>query len=263
MPYRLLVVDDDPDYRLIVGLALKGQPSLAPAGEAASVEEAVGLATEIQPDLILLDLLLIGSDGGSTLGELAKASPVSTVLVTSAFAEGDGEVSLPSGRLLGHLSKGVPPSRLSEEILLLAGMLHTVGDALDVAAERLSPEPPSAARARRFVEETLARWECEELLDTVKLLVSELVGNAVAYARSDVEVAVKLLPDRLRIEVADESADWLRRRAASGDAVSGRGIDVVETLAESWGVSPRRGGKAVWFELPRPGAPQSEAEEPG
>ena len=216
MPYRLLVVDDDPDYRLIVGLALEGQPSLAPAGEAASVEEAVGLATEIQPDLILLDLLLIGHDGGSTLGELAKASPVSTVLVTSAVAEGDGEVALPSGRLLGHLSKGVPPSRLSEEILLLAGMLDTVGDALDVAAARLSPEPPSAARARRFVEETLARWECEDLLDTVKLLVSELVGNAVAYARSDVEVAVKLLPDRLRIEVADESADWLRRRAASG-----------------------------------------------
>ena len=155
----------------------------------------------------------------------------------------------------------MPPSRLSEEILLLAGMLDTVGDALDMAAARLSPEPPSAARARRFVEETLARWQCEDLLDTVKLLVSELVGNAVAYARSDVEVAVKLLPDRLRIEVADESADWLRRRAAPGDAVSGRGIDVVETLAESWGVTPRRGGKAVWFELPRPGPAEASDED--
>jgi anti-sigma regulatory factor (Ser/Thr protein kinase) len=128
-----------------------------------------------------------------------------------------------------------------------------------VAAARLSPEPPSAARARRFVEETLARWQCDDLLDTVKLLVSELVGNAVAYTGSEVEVSVKLLPDRLRIEVADESADWLRRRTTSGDSVSGRGIEVVETLAESWGVAPRRGGKAVWFELPRPAGPAAPA----
>ena len=49
MPYRLLVVDDDPDYRLIVGLALKGQPSLASAGEAGSVEVALGLAARISP----------------------------------------------------------------------------------------------------------------------------------------------------------------------------------------------------------------------
>ncbi len=255
MLYRLLVVDDDPDYRLLVRLALDGQRALAPAGEAATVEEAVDLAAREQPDLVLLDLLLVGSDGRSPLGDLASAAPGTTILVTSAFAEGDGQVRLPSGRPVGHLSKAVPPSRLPEEILLLAGMLDTVGQALDVAAARLSPEPPSAARARRFVEETLARWQCEDLLDTVKLLVSELVGNAVAYARSDVEVAVKLLPDRLRIEVADESADWLRRRTAAGDAVSGRGIDVVEALAESWGVAPRRGGKAVWFELPRPAAP--------
>jgi anti-sigma regulatory factor (Ser/Thr protein kinase) len=88
----------------------------------------------------------------------------------------------------------------------------------------------------------------------VKLLVSELVGNAVSYARSDVEVSVKLLPDRLRIEVADESADRVRRRSADGASVSGRGLAVVESLAESWGVAPRRGGKVVWFELPRPGA---------
>ncbi len=255
MPYRLLVVDDDPDYRLIVGLALQDQPALALAGQAASVEEAVGLAAEQQPDLVLLDLLLVGGDARSTLGDLARAAPECTVLVTSAFAQGDGEVSLPSGRIVGHLSKAVPPSRLPEEIVLLAGMLDTVDQALDVAAARLSPEPPSAARARRFVEGTLARWQCEDLLDTVKLLVSELVGNAVAYARSDVEVAVMLLPDRLRIEVADESADWLRRKAPSGESISGRGIDVVETMAESWGVSPRRGGKAVWFELSRPGAP--------
>ena len=255
MPYRLLVVDDDPDYRLIVGLALEGQASLEPVAAVSNVEEAVALAAGVETDLILLDLLLIGRKERSTLSQLAQAAPGSTVLITSSFADGDGEVSLPSGRLVGHLSKAVPPSRLPEEILLLAGMLHTVDQALEVAAARLSPEPPSAARARRFVEETLARWQCDDLLDTVKLLVSELVGNAVAYARSDVEVAVKLLPDRLRIEVADESADWLQRRATSGESISGRGIDVVETMAESWGVTPRRGGKAVWFELVRPPAP--------
>ena len=132
---------------------------------------------------------------------------------TSAFADREvGPVGGGTARVLGHLSKAVPPSRLADELLLLAGMVGVVRRTLDAASARLSPEAPSARQARRFVDETLRRWECDDLLDTVELLVSELVTNAVIHARSDVDVSVQLLTDRVRIEVADQSPEGVRRR---------------------------------------------------
>ena len=157
-----------------------------------------------------------------------------------------------TARVLGHLSKAVPPSRLADEILLLAGMVGLVRRTLDAASARLSPEAPSAGQARRFVDETLRRWECDELLDTVELLVSELVTNAVIHAKSDVDVSVQLLADRIRIEVADQSPAGIRRRELTAEGSSGRGISMVESLATAWGVISNRNGKAVWFEVARP-----------
>ena len=179
---------------------------------------------------------------------------------TSAFADREvGPVGGGLGRVLGHLSKAVPPSRLADEILLLAGMVGVVRRTLDAATARLSPEAPSARQARRFVDETLRRWECDDLLDTVELLVSELVTNAVIHARSDVDVSVQLLPDRVRIEVADQSPEGIRRRALTADGSSGRGISMVESLALAWGVTTHRSGKAVWFEVARPDAEHGAA----
>jgi len=82
--------------------------------------------------------------------------------------------------------------------------------------------------------------------------VSELATNAVVHAGSDVEVAVRLLPDSVRIEVVDRApADILRPSTPPQDSESGRGLMLVETLASAWGVEPLETGKAVWFEVPR------------
>jgi DNA-binding NarL/FixJ family response regulator len=258
---RLLVVDDDPDYRLLVSLALAGCPDLELVGEAATAEAAIEAAARLRPDLVLLDLLLpdlqadgsSGKGGGGVVGGLGEAAPDASVVGTSAFADREvGPVGGGLGRVLGHLSKGVPPSRLADEILLVAGMVGVVRRTLDAASARLSPDAPSARQARRFVDETLRRWECDDLLDTVELLVSELVTNAVIHARSDVDVSVQLLPDRVRIEVADQSPEGIRRKALTPDGSSGRGISMVESLALAWGVTTHRSGKAVWFEVARP-----------
>ncbi len=258
MGVRLLVVDDDPDYRLLVALAAADRAELDVVGEVGTAAEAVDAARRLQPDLVLLDLLLPelrparGGDG-AVVGNLLEVSPATAVVGTSAFADREvGLVGGGPGRVRGHLSKAVPPSRLVDEILLLAGMVGIVRRTLDAASARLPSDAPSARQARRFVDETLRRWECDDLLDTVELLVSELVTNAVLHARSDVDISVQLLPDRVRIEVADQSPEGIRRRALTADGSSGRGISMVESLALAWGVSPHRSGKAVWFEVARP-----------
>lgn len=251
MACRLLVVDDEPDYRYLVRLAARDHPGLEMVGEARSAAEGIELAQQLTPDVVLLDLVMPGVDGLAALPELRRVAPDATVIATSAGSDSEVGPLLRSSGALGHLSKAVPPSRLPQEILVLAGVLGTVAAAVDTAKARLSPEPWSASAARRFVDETLGRWECDDVLDTVSLLVSELVTNAVLHARSEIEVSVHLLADRLRIEVGDASDDFVRRRAAADDEGSGRGMMMVETLAQAWGVDVRPGGKVVWFELAR------------
>lgn len=114
----------------------------------------------------------------------------------------------------------------------------------------LRPVPASAALARLFVERTLAEWGCDAFLDASRLLVSELVTNAVLHARTDLELVVRLAPHGVRVEVSDGSPSAPVLRRYEDEAMTGRGLALVEELATRWGVDDRpQGGKAVWFEL--------------
>ena len=122
------------------------------------------------------------------------------------------------------------------------------------ARTSLPADLASASAARRFVGTTLREWECDVLTDSALLLVSELVTNAVLHARSALDVVLRLAADRLRIEVHDESPTQPTRKYYSTHAGTGRGLMLVEQLAEDWGVDPLEGnGKRVWFELDRTG----------
>ena len=118
-------------------------------------------------------------------------------------------------------------------------------------SRRLPADPASAAAARRFVADVLGEWEVPELLDTVLLLTSELVTNAVLYTADDVELRLAMIDGRVRVEVVDSSGERpVRLRSADPSATSGRGLLLVEAMADRWGVDVHGVGKAVWFELP-------------
>ena len=252
MACRVLVVDDEPDYRFLVRLALRRDADFRVVGEASSGPEGIDAAARLQPDVVLLDLVMPGVDGLASLPLLREAAPGAAIVATSASRDSEVVPLLRAGGSLGHLSKAVPPGRLPDELRLLFGVLSRVGTAVDSARARLVGEPPSAAAARRFVDETLGRWNFNDAFETVTLLTSELVTNAILHARSDFEISVLLMDDRLRIEVSDSSPAVIHRRAAGDDELSGRGMFLVEAMAEAWGVEPRPWGKIVWFELPRP-----------
>jgi anti-sigma regulatory factor (Ser/Thr protein kinase) len=105
------------------------------------------------------------------------------------------------------------------------------------------------------VGSVLETWSCADLEDSVQLLVSELVTNAVVHAQSDVEVALHLREDRVRVEVIDAAAEYVHRRDAGDDEQSGRGMALTEALASAWGIDTLLAGKSVWFEVPRAGGP--------
>jgi anti-sigma regulatory factor (Ser/Thr protein kinase) len=118
-----------------------------------------------------------------------------------------------------------------------------------VASLQLPPDHAAAAKARRFVAETMRDWGFVDAVPDAELLVSELVTNAVLHARSESRVTIERVGSGLRVSVYDTSPAPPRLREFGPEAVTGRGLLIVDRIARSWGVDPDGVGKCVWFEL--------------
>ncbi|MFE2857722.1 SpoIIE family protein phosphatase [Streptomyces lavendulae] len=143
------------------------------------------------------------------------------------------------------------PGDRDDDIALLAARFEGIAPS-DVAYWFLDPEETAPGRARRFARRALARWGLEELSDSLELLVSEVVTNAVRYAERPVTLRL-LRTDVLRCEVGDDSPQLPRQRRARETDEGGRGLFLVNRLARRWGATRLSSGKVVWFELPLPG----------
>ncbi|RNL72570.1 ATP-binding SpoIIE family protein phosphatase [Streptomyces sp. I6] len=139
------------------------------------------------------------------------------------------------------------PGDRDDDIALLAARFDGIAPS-DVAYWFLEPEDSAPGRARRLARRALARWGLEELSDSVELLVSEVVTNAVRYAERPVTLRL-LRTDVLRCEVGDDSPQLPRQRRARDTDEGGRGLFLVNRLARRWGATRLSTGKVVWFEL--------------
>ncbi|MGH9034618.1 MAG: ATP-binding protein, partial [Acidimicrobiia bacterium] len=103
----------------------------------------------------------------------------------------------------------------------------------------LGSSPTSAGVARRYVRQVLDGHHVNEKVSgVVELLTSEVVTNALLHAREAGELAVYVFPTKIRVEVEDPSSLMPARRRVGAEAVSGRGLTIVDGLARSWGVEP-------------------------
>jgi len=126
-----------------------------------------------------------------------------------------------------------------------------------LAAREVFPGlPGSVGLARRFLASVLG--QDSPVLDDVLLLVSEVASNAVRHTASGnggrFEVAVMLaVKNRVRVEVGDQGGASEPRPADSGDGLAvvsgGRGLRIVEALADRWGCDGDELGRVVWFEI--------------
>src|SRR5579864_3259926 len=98
---------------------------------------------------------------------------------------------------------------------------------------------------RRFVATTAQAWGVDVF--PIVLLSDELATNVVDHARTDFDVHLSLQPDCVRVEVSDDSPTMPSQRNPGLDADRGRGLLLIDQLAETWGAERRGGGKAVWF----------------
>ncbi|MFI0721821.1 ATP-binding protein [Streptomyces sp. NPDC021224] len=130
-----------------------------------------------------------------------------------------------------------------------ASALDLLGDP-SLAEVHLTSRPESASTARRMALDVLRKWALPAYGETVELLVSELVGNAVRHtgARS---FGLRLRRRRgwIRVEVRDPSRALPCLLPVRETDVSGRGLFLVDHLSDRWGVDLQPRGKTTWFEL--------------
>jgi anti-sigma regulatory factor (Ser/Thr protein kinase) len=129
---------------------------------------------------------------------------------------------------------------------------------------RLAALPSAVPWARRVLRHMLREWQLESMADPAALLVSELVTNAVeasagrAYREHGklpmIGLAIRLTPATLALEVWDASALRPVPRDAGIASDRGRGLLLVDALADSWGHRAADGGKIVWCEVAIPSA---------
>ncbi|MFR9798120.1 SpoIIE family protein phosphatase [Streptomyces sp. MS06] len=119
-------------------------------------------------------------------------------------------------------------------------------------------EPECVSVGRRHLRALLHDWPCPDQVDSAELLVSEMLTNVLVHTDSDALLVAEIVGDpgarMMRVEVGDAGDDLPHKRRPGELASSGRGLVLIELLADSWGVAPRGEGKSIWFELREPSA---------
>jgi phosphoserine phosphatase RsbU/P len=129
-----------------------------------------------------------------------------------------------------------------------------------VAEAEFEPTAAAPAEARRWVAERLRAWELDRWVDSAVLLTSELVTNVVLHASGQPRVTASVAEGILEIGVSDldpHMPGQVRGPPAASQSVdeipalsdSGRGLLLVDEVADEWGTTRADGGKHVWFRL--------------
>jgi anti-sigma regulatory factor (Ser/Thr protein kinase) len=122
------------------------------------------------------------------------------------------------------------------------------------ASVDLLPVPASVPAARHLTVGLMRAWEVPQDRDDAALLVTELVANVVDHVQGEASLTLELAVSDgwLRIAVVDGSSVRPVVRELEREQPRGRGLLLVQTIADRWGSEDHRGGKCVWFHLAPP-----------
>jgi anti-sigma regulatory factor (Ser/Thr protein kinase) len=205
-----------------------------------------------------------GTHGGERV-HLAGTDPAA-VLVVALDLHTDAATTRSITEIADDVLRREPPAGAAEVLERFAEAIHTsettpcVRGALAVSldrrpdltgrARRLPAQPVATQLGRRFAVAALPDDADAEVAESVELITDELVANALRHAHDDVIVSVVDESTGTRIAVSDDDDRMPDRAAPRPDSESGRGLIVIEALADEVGTTEREvGGKWVWARL--------------
>jgi len=122
------------------------------------------------------------------------------------------------------------------------------------AAEAVVPNrPDSTPAARAFLSRLLDGWGvAEDVIDDASLLTTELLSNAVRHGSGLITLRVEVAGGEIHVRVHDDAAGLPSVENVDASSTGGRGLFIVECVADEWGSDPDDAGKTVWFRLQTP-----------
>jgi DNA-binding NarL/FixJ family response regulator len=205
MTLRILIVDDHPLTRDALS-SLLAQSGFNVVGEAADGEEAISLARQLSPDLVLLDLTMPGLDGLDALPRLRAAAPDSEVVVLTASGTEENLLAAIRGGAAGYLLKSEPPERIVE---YLRGAQMGEAALSGAVARRLLEQVRDGGHADSAVPEniagTLSARELEVLLLLDEHLGTDQIARRLYISEHTVRSHVKSLLRKLDVSSRREA----------------------------------------------------------
>ena len=207
---RVLIADDHPLFRDGIRGLLGSLPDMEVVGEASSGEQAVELARELQPDVILMDIKMPGINGIEATREILHTSPRIGVLVVTMFEDDDSVFAAMRAGARGYLLKDSSGQEVGHAIRGVASGEAIFGPGV---AQRLINffSAPSPAVSRRAFPELTEREE--EILSLVAK------GKSNQEIAKELFVSLKTVRNHvsnifLKLQVADRAQAVIRAREA-------------------------------------------------
>ena len=121
MNVRVLIADDDPVMRMLLGAIISRAPALDLAGEAEDADAAIAAAERLSPDVALLDLEMPGGGGPAAAAAIRERAPGVRVLALSAHEDDAARTEMAAAGAVGYVVKGAPPDDVVRAIRAAAG----------------------------------------------------------------------------------------------------------------------------------------------
>ncbi len=200
-PIRIVIADDHPLFREGVFHSLASEPDLAVVGQAESGEEALRLASDLVPDVVLLDIGMPGWGGLATVAKLAQACPAAKVVMLTVYDDEDRWMNAFKAGARGYVLKGVSPRELANIVRLVAGGDVYISPMLAAGMLReltgTRPQDPLAELSDR---------EREVLLLVAEGLTNREIAERVHLAEKTVKNHMTNILGKLRVRSRVEAA---------------------------------------------------------
>lgn len=207
-PLTVLVVDDHPLFRQGVVQLLALDAAFSVVGDTGNAESALALAMEHEPDIVLLDRHMPGTDGIEVLRKLREAGVASRIIMLTVSDDPDDVTRALRLGASGYLLKDMEPEDMLEQLRRALGSQPVVSPSLAgvlatcVVGRATSGDPAS----------TLTRREAMILDGIAEGLSNKAIARRLAIAEGTVKVHVKRLLRKLGLHSRVEAAVWATRR---------------------------------------------------
>jgi len=208
---KVLITDDHPMMREALMTALEDEPGIQVVGEANNGIEALKLADELTPDVILMDLLMPGMDGLEAIKKLQESYPQIKIMVVTSLEDEEKVLAAVQAGALGYFPKTAPRSYLLEAIKKVADGVPYLPAGIAAKLFKGIREMRTSLPARSTIDEPLTSRQEEVLVLIGEGRSDQEIGEMLHLTEATVRSHVHRIIQRLGVENRAQAVAYANR----------------------------------------------------